>query len=106
MNLEFDQKSKIDFVVEMSYYHNTRPSCHGCPFLGFNCHGIMGEKVDLNDMFQLMLKHAKEKKPDEEKEDAEQSLIEIYDKTQEQNHYDCSQGCEECKKKILGGKRK
>lgn len=73
MNLEFDQKSKIDFVVEMGYYHNTRPSCHGCPFLGFNCHCIMDEKVDLNDMFQLMLKHAKEKKPDEEKEDAEQS---------------------------------
>lgn len=71
MNLEFDRKSKIDFVVEMSYYHNTRPSCHGCPFFGFNCHGIMGEKVDLNDIFQLMLKHAKEKKPDEKKEDTE-----------------------------------
>lgn len=26
--------------------------------------------------------------------------IEIYDKTQEQNHYDCSQGCEECKKRF------
>lgn len=71
MNLEFDQKSKIDFVVEMCYHHHTRPSCHGCPFLGFNCHVIMDEKVDLNDIFQLMLKHAKEKKPDEKKEDTE-----------------------------------
>ena len=33
--------------------------------------------------------------------------IEVYDKVQDtQNHYDCSQGCEECKKKILGGDHK
>lgn len=33
--------------------------------------------------------------------------VEVYDKVQDtQNHYDCSQGCEECKKRFWEAKEK